>query len=467
MWLAAMPPERGRTVDQGYKCISIHGGVLYFSEAEKALRAGEDINHPQVVRVIIEGNSAFFSYRDSYGDVRYVMPSNHGLTTYKSKDFIADPMRAIAYVDTYMYFEKNRFFLSCNPDGSVDFKVYMEIYERFFLLPDDSLHSSILSNDWYSQERKAVVRKSQIAIADNFRINFGGVYLSFDSLTNYTSMGDKEFSVVYDEFKIDRISLYNPAIYFSAFGREQSFTLLNMCIRSIEAHGNFDGRYLIISNRDEDYIYTLLDFIEPERLEIIAMPVIDEIDMVCARFKISGLSTIQQYQPVLYMDTDIICNSPIDNLFLEIMAGKSNIFVKAEGELSLDPYGGVLTSKDENAEITYPNVGFSTGVIGFRNTQRVKIDFESIVNCIYLQIQTGTDRHSHQVYDQPVANYYFNKLSSYDVVAVDRFIHGWPPIENDQITGKGLIHFCGGVGPMHKIDRIKSYFEHVMAPDTL
>lgn len=451
-------------MDLGYKCISIHGGILYFSETEKALRTGDDINHPQVVRIVIEGTWAFFSYKDSYGAERYVMPSNYGVATYASRDLIADPMKAIAYVDTYMYFEKNRFFLSSNPDGSVDFKVYMEVYERFFLLPDDSLQSRLLSNDWYSLERKAVVRRSQITIADNFRINFGGAYLSFDSLSNYTSLGDKEFSVVFDEFRIDRISLYNPLIYFSSFGREQSFTLLYMCIRSIEAHGNYDGNYLIITNRDEDYIYRLVDFVDPKRLKVIAMPVIDEIDMVCARFKISDLSVTQQYQPVLYMDTDIICNSPIDDLFLEILGGKSNIFVKVEGELLLDPYGGNLTSKDENAEIIYPNVGFSTGVIGFRNTQCVRIDFESIVNCIYLQIQTGTNRHSHQVYDQPVANYYYNKLSSYDVVAIDRFIHGWPPIENEQIAGKGLIHFCGGVGPMHKIDRLKSYFEYVMGP---
>lgn len=452
-------------MEQAYKCISTHGGVLYFSENEQVLRTSHDINHPHVVNVIFDGCRAYLSYVDDIGNRLYVMPSNFGSAIYSSKELISDALKAKNFSNNYVYFEKNGFYLSSNPDGSVDFKVYMEVYEKFYLVSESCLPLKLLHDSWFSSDQNRVVDKSEIKFISDFRMDFGGVVISLNSIDNYSYIqDDKEITIVYDGFKIDRIYRYRPLIYLSSFGREQSFTLLNMCIRSIEAHGCYSGDYLVVTNKPEDYIYRLLDFLPRSRIKIAAMPVIDEADMVCARFKVAALPIMQAYQPILYTDTDVICNSSVQVLFAEILRGIERIYVKAEGELSLDPYGGYLTSRDENAHIVPPKVGFSTGVIGFKSTATIAQDFTSIVNCIYSQIQAGTDRHSHQVYDQPVANYYYNKLSTYNVLAIDRFVHGWPPIENEHITGKGLIHFCGGVGPMHKIDRIKSYFNYVMGP---
>ncbi|WP_455974151.1 hypothetical protein [Methylorubrum populi] len=455
--------EKGRVVEQMYKCISTHGGVLYFSENEQSLRSTHDINHPHVVTVTIEGNKAYLSYVNDFGETLYVMPSNFGSAVYGSKELIADAFRIIKISDSYAYFEKNRFYLSSNPDGSVDLKIYMEVYEKFFLASDTCLPLRLLQDNWFSMDRDRIIDRSEIKFISGFRLDFGGVVINLDSLESFAyAHADNECTIIYDGFKIDRIYRYRPLIYLSSFGREQSFTLLNMCIRSIEEHGDYSGDYLIVTNKSEDYIYRLLDFLPQSRVKIAAMPVIDEADMVCARFKVATLPVTQSYQPILYTDTDVICNSSIQEMLTAILRGDEKIYVKAEGDLSLDPYGGYLTSRDDNAHVVPPKIGFSTGVIGFKNATIVAQDFSSIVNCIYSQIQAGTDRHSHQIYDQPVANYYYNKLSTYNVDAIDRFVHGWPPIENEHITGKGLIHFCGGVGPMHKIDRIKSYFGHVM-----
>lgn len=450
-------------MDRVYKCISIHGGILYFSETENGLRTCNDFNHPHAIALTLIGGNAYFSYENRNGERRHVMPSNFGTATYTAREDIGDPIKYHRLFDNYIYFEKNRQFLSCDPDGNVDFKIYMEVYEKFYIVADDTLPAQILNDRWFSMDRRKVIDRQDVHILGNFTLDIGGVTATFDELNKYAhKISENEWTIIYREFRADRLLRYKPLIYLSAFGREQSFELLRMSIESIERHGNYKGDYMVLTNKPKNYIQDILNFVDSSRVIVIGMPVIDEMDMVCARFKVVNNPAIEPYQPILYMDTDIICNGDITRMFDNILCGQKNVCAKQEGDLSIDSYGNYLTSRDENAHVLENDTGFSTGVLGFKNANLVRADFATIINCIYSQIETGTSRQSHQVYDQPVANYYYNKLSCYDLVALDEHVHGWPALEDENVAGKGLIHFCGGVGPMHKIDRIRSYFSYVM-----
>ncbi|WP_144439961.1 hypothetical protein [Methylobacterium sp. AMS5] len=456
-------------------CLSTHGQVLIYDKITGELRTSPNVDHQHIISVQIANGKANLSFEDE-GETWYVMPSNFGSSIYSTPQMVAEKLNVSFVDEEFVYFDINGQQLSAEPDGTVDFKVWREVYEKFWLFSSQSLPILLLNNSWYSISLKRIIEKSQITFKPNFIIKVGEIEFGIKNVNKYgCNIDGKQIYLSYGTYKVEKLLLFKPLMYFSAYGRDQSFFLLKMCIDSIERFGCYDGNYLIITNKSEIFIRSLLDFVPPDRLQLAAIPVVDETDMVCARFKVIDVDSINLYQPIVYSDFDIICNGSIKDMLGDIVgndpANSSTIFVKSEGPLDHQSYGGVLTLADETATIGRGDrfsiirspIGFNSGVIGFRNAEHVRGDFTAVVSCIYFQIENGTDRQSYEVYDQPAANYVYNKIASYDVSLIDKYIHPWPPLENEKIVDKGLIHFCGGVGPMHKVDRIKSYYDYILS----
>ncbi|RVU17120.1 hypothetical protein [Methylobacterium oryzihabitans] len=444
------------------KLVTVHGQVVSYDAGTDTLTASKDIRDRHAVRMIDIDGLAYLYFRDEKNTAVYIA-FDGGAT----RAVATIPNRSCGFAlsshgTAFVCLEQNGLFLSAEPNGIMNLKPWMEVYERFWLLHDDSIENLLISNDWISPSLKQRIRREDVSFEANFSLRIGNFSTFLVDIAKY-SYTDQARSVylIHDKYKIERLDLFKPLLYFSAYGKDNSFILLRMCISSIENAGNYCGDYMIITNMSENYIKNILDFIDPARLHVVFVPVHDVIDMVCARFKVYDIDIISRYQPIMYCDFDIICNSSILETLIKL-SSQSGISVKSEGAIDLPHYGSVLIAGDEHCK-PQKLLGFNSGVIGFRNIDDVRWAFKAVIHSIYSHLRHGLARTSQEAYDQPAANYIFSKLSSYDLDVMEPFVHPWPPERNEDITGRGLVHFCGGVGADHKVNRIRSYYDHIFS----
>ncbi|MFT9221505.1 hypothetical protein, partial [Gluconobacter oxydans] len=79
-----------------------------------------------------------------------------------------------------------------------------------------------------------------------------------------------------------------------------------------------------------------------------------------------SISSLNEYQPILYMDTDIIVKNPIETVLRSIISDKIHQFqvFKEVDDVAHDIYWGNELFDDDPAS-EKPNFGFSTVIIGF------------------------------------------------------------------------------------------------------
>ncbi|RVU14015.1 hypothetical protein [Methylobacterium oryzihabitans] len=441
------------------KLLSAHGTFVGFDSNGNCLVVCTDHRDARCVRLHVEKGKAAFSVEVD-GKMRYVVPSIDGFLLVDDLSTVVQRLDVIGQEGGYVSLGLNGFFFAAHPDGSLDFQPWMQIHEKFWLLHDDSVVTRILSNHWHSESLDRFVHRRDIALRPNFEIGLSDLIVTIDDLVFYAySESDREIYLIYQKYKVERLILFKPLIYFCAYGDQRSFDLLACSLRSFEKYGRFDGDYAIVTDKSSDYIEKTLSFIDRERITVIMLPVVDVIDMVSARYKITDCAVFQHYQPIIYSDFDIVCNAPIANLCERALTSGKPL-LRSEGTIDLVHYGSVLIQGDEHLRRT-KDLGFNSGVIAFKNIDAVRASFRMIVACMYSHIRSGLPRYDTTAYDQSAANYVFNKMIDFDIHEMDNYVFPWPPAENEHISGRGLIHFCGGVGAGHKVDRIISYYEYL------
>jgi len=413
-----------------------------------------------LVNIEINEKKAIFFIEPDPGEVLYVSPSNFGCVLSHEK-MKGDSLCNVERVDDdFLYFNCNGLYLSGNPDYTVDIKIYREKFEKFFIVEDYSTICEFLKNKWHIESLN-IVLSGEECIKKDFKIEIQDIEIDMGFFSKYSFQSRKnEIIFFYDKYKVELLKKYRPAIYFATFGDQNSFDMLSNVIFSLEKFGKFDGDYIILTNKKPSYIWNMFPNIDKERIKISYIPVCDVIDMVSARFKIYDIEFFENYSPIVYMDCDIVCNSDL-RPFLTSVLKAEEICVKLEGPINEIHYGSNLISDDKHYS-SNENRGFNSGVIAFSRISVARSAFRATVNSLYAHINSGLPRSNTEAYDQPVANYVFSKIKkAMNYTICEKFVHPWPSLKNEEILGIGLIHFCGGVGFGHKVDRINSYYTFI------
>ena len=109
----------------------------------------------------------------------------------------------------------------------------------------------------------------------------------------------------------------------------------------------------------------------------------------CARLNIFSYDTISNYENILYLDTDILLNSDVNILFnLDISSEK--IYALEEGNIHSDFWGGQFFNFNE---FDKNMSAFTSGILFFKNSQTIKILFDTIKTHIfeYINVQKNND----------------------------------------------------------------------------
>jgi mannosyltransferase OCH1-like enzyme len=241
-------------------------------------------------------------------------------------------------------------------------------------------------------------------------------------------------------------------IFCCVFNQEKYVDMFFLFLESILIH-NVDNTNILV--------YTSTEFMNKikqshlfnnEKIKFEINDTYDNIDKACkARLDLFNLSSIINYNKILYLDTDILVKDDINKVF--DVCKEDILYVLEEGEINSDRdfWGKSLFGNEIN---NYNDkTAFSSGILLFNNCQKIKDLFikinEDIINRPY----------NFECYDQPYIiynafkyNLYNNKILKSLAVNNDNNIH----------SDKVIHHFPGYPGRYgHKIEAMTIFLNNI------
>ena len=316
----------------------------------------------------------------------------------------------------------------------------------------------LISRTWYSHTQDMTVHPS-IAL-DHLKLASLSIHLDEIEATISVASNKKTICFVYDGWKLEKLTAYRPLVYLCAFGSEDLFRCTALACKSLCEFGDYEGDILIITDRSKTDMAKLLPFLSG-RLKVWNIHAVDTLDYTHARFRVESWPDISLYSPILYIDTDIVSNSPVLRILHNILK-QDKVCCVSEAPLDVNDhwYGAPFFRADKSANAV-DNLGLSSGVFGAPSIDHIANHCRSIVACSYAYAEANNNRRMLDLMDQPFFNYALRKLGGFDlsltpfVGSVFGLGYNFDFTKNER---KGLIHFCGGVGnATPKIDAMHRY----------
>ena len=433
---------------------SVHGTLIYFDETRHVLRHGNGPNVPANAGLMTEDGVSWLVRRsgsawtplyglDAAGHIGDTGPATAPLT-FQTARLPADLIGLLG----------NGAWLCAEADGTIALsRSTPGRWESFvpFGMADQNFLQEIASQGWVGSNANMVPAWGGIALGRDFTAHVGALQVPVRDLLAARHRRDRDgWTILYEDWKVERLTPFRPLIYLIAYGKPEIFETLALALRSLLDFGRYDGDILIFSDKP---MVQLQEFIPPEmaaRVTISHAPAMDLTDMMAIKYRICDMPELARYRPLLYLDADVICNRPVGDLLLALSRG-NRISVPLELDLlgSHNYYGRVLFENDSAATPRHAQ-GFSAGLIGIPSMEVALQTFPTIRDSIYGVIRRLGNRASmgRIFHDQGVANYVLHKTDAADfAIMTPRVV---TPVDSQrpltEIPRLGFAHFCGGVG---------------------
>lgn len=238
-------------------------------------------------------------------------------------------------------------------------------------------------------------------------------------------------------------------IFCCVFSQKKYVDMFLILLESILLYGNLD-------NKTDILVYTSTEFMNlikhsslfNDKIKFEINDTYNNIGKACySRLDLFRLASIQNFDKILYLDTDILVKDDINKVFN--ICKDDILYVLEEGEIDnpLDYWGRTLFRN--NFHIYGDKTAFTSGILLFNNCEKIKFLFEKINEDIICR------PYNFACYDQPYIvynafkyNLYNNKILKSLVVNSDTNIY----------SNKVIHHFPGGPGCyQHKIDTMTTF----------
>jgi hypothetical protein len=353
-------------------------------------------------------------------------------------------------------FSSGEYFVCAEPDGQINCsRIRVGSFETFLLCDVEHFATLefIVENKWLRRLAGESIDVTDVELLPDFKLRVGRVVLpiseAVDALRGHRNSRKfpREICLNFDGWKLDRYVLYRPLAYFVAYGNDEIFDCMEMAIRSLFELGDWMGDVMIVTDHEHLDFPERLPVALKERIHIVAFLAGDVLDYTLARYKIAKLEIVDYYQPIIYIDVDVICDSPIEG-FLKSLSFSSLLEVCPEGPLGQEEdYFGNSLLKEDGTGCVFGDVGMSSGIFAFKDIQDQKQTFDLLCGTAD-RWSASTGKRRLVCYDQPFLNYILYKTSVQYGTRLDKIVHNHanhrPALAAP--VGKGLVHFPGGVG---------------------
>jgi len=317
----------------------------------------------------------------------------------------------------------------------------------------------VLRSEWIAPESPGPLRPRMVS-PDEIDVGRWRISTRETTAARPNDPFDESLNVcfLHDDWKVIPLKVYRPLVYYAAFGQPDIFACLRIAVQSLLDFGQWMHDIAVLT-RSEDLgavHQTLSPMGLGDRLHVVTVPGVDMLDWCLARYRIDAARLFRTHQPILYLDTDVVCDGPLDPFCLAL-ARSSMVEAKAEGALGEGHpesdghwFGWRLMVADGMA-FDPSERGFSSGILGFANVGVAGTAFDAILRCAYGHAERTGDRRHYAGFDQPIANYVLRKLSLFSPAQLDatasfyRVQSGPTPLPGPH-RPRGLVHFNGAVG---------------------
>jgi hypothetical protein len=328
---------------------------------------------------------------------------------------------------------------------------------RVFAVTPDELAciSRLAGGAWISLSNAQIIEPASIAHTGDGSLRIGDMICRYADIADLSLSGEAwlppvaAFRLVYDGWKIEYLRLWRPLVYFCAFGTGEIFQLLHLALESLFTLGAYGGDVLVVGNEESRASLGALPGWMLARVRFHPVPASDVLDFTLARYRLCEIIDPACFGPVLYLDTDVICDSNILPLLRDV-AVASKPLALAEGDLLSEAgyWGAPFFREDARAAGARLTGSFSTGVLAAPSALMLRAAFREIRETT----EAFCRLHGTRVlpaYDQPGANYVLNKSGGIEIGSLRKYLRNHlgrldtVPALDDR---RGLVHFPGGVG---------------------
>ena len=342
------------------------------------------------------------------------------------------------------------------------------VWERFMFLTQEDFAAirHIFGHSWIQATTKRVLRPEWFRFTEGFVLSLNG--LEIDLRYNLPVMphaqgpgGDAaaafSFNILVDGWKIERLHLYRPLIYFTAFSSpyvlDQAFT----AIGSLLEFGGYNGHIHLITDQPKELFLHNVPDLDANRLSVQPMASKDWVGFVAAKYAILDYSDAAQFQPLLFLDTDVVCDAPIDPLLATVVTlDRMSAPLEDMTSLQNNPSAGATLIQRSGLDARF-GCGLNGGTVGIPNLQSFG-ELLELTRTIITNHNELFGRDQFRWVDQEVLNYVSFRVGHFDTASLLRFIrYGWRNDEYDGTRRLGLVHFWPGIEGRPKEDRMRDY----------
>ena len=334
---------------------------------------------------------------------------------------------------------------------------------RFALVACDTVRliTCLLSQDWVDAAGPTLVARTEIAWRVGGGLRIAGRDVTLAELEQAASVrpadagapGPDDIVLRCDGWRIRRLAAYRPLVYLVAFGAPAVFESARLAIGALFAHGAYGGDVLLVTDTAHAGFAVTLPKALRDRVGVAVVEAADMLDILLARYRLPELAVADRYQPILYLDTDVLVDRPIAP-FLLSLPFSDRLHMASEGACLLtgaeDYHGRTLCEADPFRRMRR-QPGFNSGIIGFANSRSVRRSFADIVQASHAYAASAERRMFFPAADQCMANYVLRRQGRVSGARLTRLVTFAPPA-SAAATGPeprrrtGFMHFCGGVG---------------------
>lgn len=251
-------------------------------------------------------------------------------------------------------------------------------------------------------------------------------------------------------------------LYVTVYGKIEYIKLFNLFFMSLALH--YDGMrgttlLIMTSVSFEESIRKTISSFSPE-IEILIWsteekPTVREAAL--ARYQIFEFEKIEQFERVLYLDTDVLINGSLSEVFSEALED-GKIHCLAEGSLG-DPrefYGRTLF-QEAGLEQLLEKKGFTSGAIIFKKQKSISELFHEV--CRFHKTETDKGRILPCV-DQPFLNFIATSSDRIDLKILGKYMRNNPTSAAERVC---INHFPGRVGNFDsKFSKMSKFFLEIV-----
>lgn len=318
----------------------------------------------------------------------------------------------------------------------------------------------VLDSAWVAQRDRSLYQGDAIRLSKGFILRIGRfcIDLRFQDLAkleHYTIIG------AVDGWKYEKFYLYRPLIYITAYSDRRVLEQLRLCIASLLTIGRFRGRIVVMTDVGRDKVLRLCEPKDPDQIVVLPLSPVDFVGYVCTKYLVYDSELFHGHQPVMYLDPDIICDRPADEMLVPLATCEKISAPLEDFHFLRDhPAVGATLLQLDGVEPIF-SAGFNGGTIVFPNVANAAVrECFDLIRRTIASVGAIHGRSFNAWADQECANYICFKTGMIETSFLT------PRVQHhtvDRNRGRnGLVHFWAHTGS-RKVVLMRTYFYELLA----